>query len=316
MAKTLVNHAAQAGAVRPSKGALGIAFFAIYILWGTTFLAIRVAVEELPPLFAAGSRFLTAGVLLYGFMRLRGTPAPEKTEWRSLGLIALLMFVIDYGALFWAEKYVPSGMAAVLMATMPLTTVVLEMFVFRQQPVRGRLLLAILLGFIGTAVLLCPTQHQQVNVKACLAILAGGTSFAAGSVLNRMLPLPRSKALNAGAAMLLGGAVLLVLSAATGELHPWPHISLRAAGAMAYLIVCGSLMGFTAYLWLLGHMPATRVSSYGYVNPVVAVVLGYFVAGEPVTLRMLAGAAIVLVSIYLVLVLGHGPATPARRAEA
>jgi drug/metabolite transporter (DMT)-like permease len=301
MAKTTVIETPANSASKPFDIRVLLAFFAIYVLWGTTFLAIRVAVQEVPPLFAAGARFFVAGVLLYGFMRLRGHPAPTRAQWRSLALIGLLMFVAEYGPLFWAEKYVPSGIASVLEATLPLITLVVETLLFRQQRFHWGHLVSTLLGFCGVGVLLLHRGEQQFGVVPCIAILAGATGWALGSVLNRSLDLPESRPLTAGAGMMLGGGMLLVLSASFGELHPWPHVSMRAALALLYLIVCGSLLGFTAFVWLLARMPATRVASHAYVNPVVAVALGYFVAGEVVTTRTLIGTALVLASVVLIL---------------
>jgi drug/metabolite transporter (DMT)-like permease len=278
-----------------------LSFLAIYVLWGTTFLAIRIAVEELPPLFAAGARFFAAGVLLYGFTRARGEVQPTRKQWRSLLIMALLMFVAEYGPLFWAEKYVPSGVVSVLAATLPVLTMILEMLILRRQALRPALALAVLLGFAGVAVLLLPGGTLHLAVIPCLAILAGTVTWSLGSVLTRSMELPQSRVVAAGAAMMLGGAMLLVLSGAFSELHPVPHISLRAAMALLYLIVCGSLLAFTAFVWLLAHLPATRVSSHAYVNPIVAVALGYFVAGEPVTSRIIVGSVLVLISVFLIL---------------
>jgi len=278
-----------------------LAFAAIYLLWGATFLAIRVAVLEIPPFFTAGVRFLTAGALLYGFMRLRGQPPPSSAEWRSLALTALFLFVATYGALFWAEQYVPSGPTAVIEATLPLTTIGLEVFVFRHQPFRWRQLGAVALGFGAVAWLLLKGGRESFTVLPCLAILGGGIAWSLGAVLTRSMPRPASPPLTAGAQMMLGGAVLLVLSLATGELHAAPHISLRAAVALLYLIVGGSWLGFTAYVWLLARMPATRVASHAYVNPLVAVALGYLVAGEELTPRMLLASCLVLASVFVIL---------------
>lgn len=277
-----------------------MAFFAIYVLWGTTFLAIRIAVEELPPLFAAGTRFFIAGVVLYGFMRLRGQARPTAAQWRNLAVLGLLMFVAEYGPLFWAEKYVPSGIVSVLAATLPILTMVLEMVIHKQR-MRAALAGATLLGFAGVGVLLLPNGKQHFGLIPCLAILAGATTWSLGSVLSRSMDLPKSRPTTAGAAMMLGGGALLALSAAFGEMHPMPHVSLRAGLALLYLIVFGSLLAFTAFVWLLGHMPATRVASHAYVNPIVAVALGYFAAGEVVTLRTLAGTSLVLISVFLIL---------------
>jgi len=277
-----------------------LAFTAIYVLWGGTFLAIRVAVLEIPPFFSSGVRFLIAGALLYGVMRVRGQPSPSTAEWRAIATIALCMFVATYGALFWAEQYVPSGITSVIEATLPITTVALEVFVFRQQPFRWRTLGAVSLGFSGVAWLLL-RNDQPFPGLPCLVILAGGTAWSLGAVLTRSLPRPPSLPLAAGAQMMLGGAVLLALSQATGELQSLPHISLRAGLALLYLIVAGSLAGFTAYVWLLARMPATQVASHAYVNPLVAVALGYFVAGEPLTLPMVLASALVLASVVVIL---------------
>lgn len=278
-----------------------LAFFAVYVLWGTTFLAIRVAVAEIPPLLAAGVRFFVAGILLYGFMHLRGATPPTREQWRNLSLLGVLMFVTVYGPLFWAEKYIPSGVASILEATIPLITIVLEVLVFRQQPFRLRALLSASLGFFGVGVLLFPSGPERLSLMPCLAILAGAVSWCSGSVLNRSLSLPKSKPLIAGAEMMLGGFILLVLSAASGELATRPAFSLRAGAALVYLIVFGSLLGFTAFVWLLARMPATRVASHAYVNPVVAVALGYFMLGEVITARTLIGAGIVLISVFTIL---------------
>jgi drug/metabolite transporter (DMT)-like permease len=283
------------------KVRMALAFFAIYFLWGTTFFAIRVAVEELPPLFAAGVRFFIAGVLLFGFMLAKGKAKPSARQWRNLLVLSLLMFVAEYGPLFWAERYVPSGVVSVLAATIPILTLVLEMLVLRQQRWRAGLAAATVLGFAGVGILLLPGGETHFGIGPCLAILAGCTTWSLGTVLSRSMDLPNARPVTAGATMMLGGAILLSLSAGFGELHPMPNISMRALGALAYLIVFGSLLAFTAFVWLLGHMPATRVASHAYVNPIVAVALGYFVAGEPVTLGTLAGTTLVLISVFVIL---------------
>lgn len=277
------------------------AFSAIYFLWGTTFLAIRVAVEELPPLFAAGTRFFLAGLVLYAFMRVKGEVGPTAKQWRNLALIALLMFVAEYGPLFWAEESVPSGIVSVLAATIPILTLIAEMLILRQQRFRWSVALSSLIGFVGVGVLLLRGNGQTFALTPCFAVLAGSLSWSVASVLSRSLDMPKARPMTAGATMMLGGAGLLVLSAGFGEMHPFPHISLRAALAVLYLIVFGSLLAFTAYVWLLAHMPATRVSSYAYVNPIVAVALGHFLADEPITGHTVMGTGLVLLSVFLIL---------------
>jgi drug/metabolite transporter (DMT)-like permease len=280
-----------------------LAFAAIYVLWGSTYLAIRIAVQQVPPLFAAGSRFFLAGTLLYIVMRLCGRPRPVGREWGNLAGIGSLMFVATYGPVFWAEQYAPSGFTSVLEATLPLITIGLEVFVFRQQRFRWSLLLPIATGFGGVLLLLLHNA-QHVAILPCVAILGGGTAWSLGAVLTRSLVLPKSKGITAGAEMMFGGAILLILSALCGEMHPFPHVSAKAAGALLYLVVAGSLVGFSAFVWLLGRMPATRVASHAYINPVVAVALGYFFAGEVVTVRMLLGTALIVASVALILMKG------------
>src|ERR1700736_1683745 len=193
-----------------------LAFFAIYVLWGATFLAIRVAVLQMPPFLVAGLRFFIAGSLLYGFMRLRGEPSPSVAQWRSIAVMGLFMFVVTYGALFWAEQYVPSGITSVIEATLPITTLTLEVFVFRQQPFRWEMLGSVAVGFGGVAMLLLGNGERSFEVLPCLVILASGVAWSLGAVLIRSMPLPRSRPLTAGGAMMLGGIVLLVLSRLSG----------------------------------------------------------------------------------------------------
>src|SRR5580698_457139 len=293
MSDSVVTNPAALPATGSFRLRIIMAFFCIYFLWGTTFLAIRIAVEELPPLFAAGSRFFIAGAALYLFMRLRGAAPPTRIQWRNLALTGLVMFVAEYGPLFWAEKYVTSGIVSVLAATIPILTLILEIVILRQKHFHASTLISTLLGFAGVGLLMVHIDGGSVSIIPCIAVLLGSICWSLGSIFNRSLDMPKARPVTSGATMMLGGIGLLALSAAIGEMHPFPHVSLRAAGAVLYLIVFGSLVAFTAYIWLLGHMPASRVSSYAYVNPIVAVALGHFAAAEPVTLRTLAGTALV-----------------------
>lgn len=286
---------------RDPKALVVLAFAAIYLLWGGTFLAIRVAVHQIPPLFTAGLRFAIAGLGLFLFMRLRGEANPSRLQWRNLALIGLLMFAITYGGLFWAQQFVPSGITSIIEATLPITTIALEMWVFRTLPFQWRALVGVALGFSGIALLLAQSDAHNLPLGPCLVILLSGVAWSFGTVISAQLILPQSRPLTAGSQMMIGGAILLVLSAVHGDLRPLPHISRSAAFALAYLIVCGSLIAYTAYVWLLARIPATRVASHAYVNPLVAVSLGYFVAGEELTARMLTGALIVIGSVFLIL---------------
>jgi drug/metabolite transporter (DMT)-like permease len=273
------------------------AFFAVYVVWGSTYLAIRIAVETVPPLFAAGIRFAIAGVTLFGWSQLRGARAPSRLEWRNLTILGALMFLASYSGLFWAERTLPSGIASVLVATIPVWTALLEIFVFKRQRLEWTLALAIALGLGGVMMLaLDSSSAGNVNLLPCLAVLASEIAWSSGTIVTTMMKLPESKATSAGAQMMIGGVMLLVVSGAVREIPPLPHISTIAWLAIAYLIVAGSLVAFTAFQWLLTQMPTTVVTSYAYVNPVIALMVGYFLGGEMIGSRAIAGSALVLVS--------------------
>ncbi|HEY3939609.1 MAG TPA: EamA family transporter [Bryobacteraceae bacterium] len=278
-----------------------LAFFAIYFIWGSTYLAIRVAVETVPPFLAAGLRFFLGGAALYLWSRWRGVPAPSKLEWRNLMIVGALMFLLAYSGLFWAEKTVPSGVASVLVAMIPLWTAFLEIFVLRKEHFRWPLVAAFLIGIVGVAILTRNPSAGRLNILACLVLVGCSISWSIGTVISKTLALPLSKLISASGQMLIGGGMLLLLSALAGELKPLPHISLKAAYAIGYLIVAGSIVAFTAYVWLLGRLPATTVTSYAYVNPVVALLIGHWLGQERLGIRTLLGATLVLASVLLIL---------------
>ena len=274
-----------------------LAFFAIYVLWGSTYLAIRVAVESVPPLFAAGIRFVIAGTVLYAWSRVRGAPKPSPGEWRNLSILGALMFLASYSGLFWAEKSLPSGIASVLVATIPVWTALLEIFVFKRQQLRWTLGIAIILGLGGVVTLALDSPSRGgINLLPCLAILASEIAWSLGTIATTMMTLPTSKLTSAGAQMMIGGAMLLLFSGAVGEMSPAPHFSVAAAMAIAYLIVAGSLIAFTSYQWLLTQRPTTIVTSYAYVNPVVALMIGHWLGHEAINARNALGSTLVLAS--------------------
>ena len=280
---------------------VALALFAVYVVWGSTYLAIRIVVATVPPLLAAGVRFTIAGAILYLWCRMRGAPRPPRMQWRNLSILGALMFLATYSGLFWAEKTLPSGIAAVLVATLPIWMALLSIFVLKREKMRWQLLAAICLGFTGVIVLALGSGLGHGNVLACLAVLGSEIGWAVGSVTSKRMTLPKSKLMSAGGQMLTGGVMLLAFSALAGELRTAPHISLRAALGIGYLIVAGSIIAFTAYVWLLGQMPATTVSSYAYVNPVVALLIGHWLGQEALGLRTVLGAGLVLASVLLIL---------------
>src|ERR1700721_1917333 len=281
-----------------------LAFAVIYLAWGATFVAIRIAVGVIPPFLAAAIRFLIAGLLLYGFVRLRGAPRPTPREWRSLALLGTLVVFLDYSAYFWGERYVSSAAAAMIAGTIPLITGLLEMLVFRQRAFRWSALLTIALGFTGVAVLVSGQVKGGQPLLPSLVLIGGCVAWSLGMVLARSIPLPSSRAIAAGAEMSIGGAFLLILSAANGELRHIPHIGWRPALAMVYLIFIGSLLAFTCFAWLLKHVSASKAASHAFVNPAVAVALGAWVLGEAGARPAVAGTALILVSVFCILRFG------------
>jgi drug/metabolite transporter (DMT)-like permease len=278
-----------------------LSFFAIYFIWGSTYLAIRISVEYLPPLFAAGVRFFVAGGALYLFAQHKAEAWPTARQWRNLAGLSVIMFTINYAALFWAEKYIPSGIASVLVATIPLWTILFETILLSKEYFRLQLLLSIAIGFGGVSILMLHRGEGGLHLLPCLVILCGSFCWSLGSVLSRSIELPASRPLIAGAEMMIGGILLLLSSLALGEMHSRPHFTMPAVMALLYLIIFGSLLAYTAYVWLLSHMSATRVASYAYVNPVVAVAIGHWAGAEPVSLRTILGTVLVLFSVLFTL---------------
>jgi drug/metabolite transporter (DMT)-like permease len=282
-----------------------LAFAIIYFVWGSTFLAIRVGVREVPPFLLAGMRFLVAGIVLYGWMRARGTPSPTAREWSAATFLAILIFVFDYGLLFWAERRVPSGIAAVMMATIPVFMAIAEIVFLRTQRLTLRLGLALLVGLAGVAVLVGHTMslgEAPVDTAGACALIAAAVSWSVAASLTRKLPLPAAKAMSSGAQMLAGGVLLTLTAALLGEFRGFHvrAVSLGAWLALAYLIVAGSIVAFTAYVWLIHHESPTKVGTYAYVNPVVAVLVGYFLGGEAIGPRTMVGTVLVLVGVVVI----------------
>jgi drug/metabolite transporter (DMT)-like permease len=291
-----------------------LAFAIIYFVWGSTFLAIRVGVREVPPFLLAGMRFLAAGIVLYAWMRTRGTPSPTAREWGAASFLAILIFVLDYGLLFWAERRVPSGIAAVMMATIPVFIALGEIIFLQTQQFTFRLGLALLVGLGGVAVLVGhsgKSGEAPVNTVGACALIVAAISWSTAASLTRKLPLPSAKAMSSGAQMLAGGVLLLLSAALLGEFRGFhvEAVSREAWLALAYLIVAGSIVAFTAYVWLIHHESPTKVGTYAYVNPVVAVLLGYFLGGEAIGPRTIVGTLLVLVSVVVI------TTTPKKKVE-
>jgi drug/metabolite transporter (DMT)-like permease len=250
-------------------------------------------------------RFLVAGLVLYGWMIAQGERSPSGRQWMSALLLALLIFVLDYGLLFWAEQRVPSGIAAVMMATIPAFMALSEIIVLRSQRLTVRLALALLIGIGGVAVLMSPSLNlggAPIDRVGAVALIIAAMSWSVSSALTRKLPLPASKVMSSGAQMLVGGVLLAFTAAALGEFRNFHALAVSRGAwlALLYLIVAGSIVGFTAYVWLIHRESPTKVGTYAYVNPVVAVLVGYFLGGEALGLRTILGTLFVLVSVVMI----------------
>jgi drug/metabolite transporter (DMT)-like permease len=282
------------------------ALIAVYIVWGSTYLAIRFAVESIPPFLMAGVRFLIAGTILFTVRRLLGDPLPTRREWKSAAIVGLFLLVGGNGGVSWAEQRVDSGIAALLVGASPLWMVLLD--AIRPHGIRpGWLVLAgVLIGFSGIAVLVGPGQwsgsEMKVDALGVAALLFGTFLWAAGSLYSRTACLPRSALMGTSAEMLVGGAGLVILGTATGE---WGRLDLSAivphsVWGFLYLVFFGSLVGFAAYTWLLRVAPTPLVSTYAYVNPLVAIFLGNLLASEPLTPRILLAALVIVSAVVLI----------------
>ena len=282
-----------------------LAFAIIYFVWGSTYLAVRVGVREVPPLILAAMRFSVAGLVLFGWMLARGERAPSIREWRSASILGMVIFLFDYGLLFWAEQRVPSGIAAVMLATIPVFMALSEIIFLRTQRLTIRLALALLIGLGGVGVLMSRALNlgdAPIDKWGAVALIFASISWSIASVLARKLPLPSSKVMSSGAQMLTGGILLTVAAGAFGEFrnfHPGA-VSREVWFALLYLIVAGSIIGFTAYVWLIHHESPTKVGTYAYVNPIVAVLVGYFLGGEGLSARTILGSVFILISVVVI----------------
>jgi drug/metabolite transporter (DMT)-like permease len=290
---------------RPPSWKILLAFAIIYFVWGSTYLAIRVGVQEVPPFLLAGMRFTAAGIVLYGWLRLTGTPSPSRREWLAATFLGTLIFLLDYGCLFWAEQRVPSGIAAVVLATIPVFITLMEIIFLHTQRLTMRLSLALLVGLCGVAVLVNHSfafGEVPINRAGAFALLFAAFTWSIATILTRRLPLPASKPMSAAAQMFSGGLQLFILAALTHEFSGFhlQAVSATAWWSLIYLIIAGSIMGFTAYIWLLHYESPTKVGTYAYVNPVVAVAVGYFIGKEAIGPRTLLGTLLILISVVTI----------------
>jgi drug/metabolite transporter (DMT)-like permease len=290
---------------RPSRLKLVMAFAAVYVIWGSTYLAIRYAVETLPPLLFAGTRFMVAGLMLYAWARARGAARPQPANWRTALIIGGLLLLGGNGAVVLAERTVPSGLTALLIATEPLMVVLLDWARHGGLRPTGRVAMGLALGMIGMFILIGPagmSGASEINLFGAALVILATISWAAGSLYAARTRLQLSPALFAGMQMLAGGALLVIVGLARGELNNFAFaaVSLRSLVSLGYLIVFGSLVAFTSYSWLLRVTSPSLAATYAYVNPVVAVLLGWAFAGEALNLRTMIAAAVIVAAVVLI----------------
>lgn len=290
----------QAIPAAPSRALVVAAFAAIYVIWGSTYMAIRVAIETLPPFLMAGLRFTTAGALLYAWAWAHGAPRPTARQWLSTALVGGLLLLCGNGLLCWAELRIPTGLAALIIATVPLWMMV-ERWALEGDRPPGLALIGLGLGFVGLVVLVGPSlvAHAGIDMTGVALTLFGAICWGTGSVLSRRVDLPASPLMATAMEMLTGGVLLLVVAAAWGDTSrlDMAGFTPHAWMALGYLITFGSLVGFTAYVWLLGVVSPAAVSTYAFVNPLVAMLLGWMFLGETMSGRMLVATAITLVGV-------------------
>jgi drug/metabolite transporter (DMT)-like permease len=283
-----------------------LALIAVYITWGSTYLAIRFAVETIPPFLMAGVRFLIAGAILYTWRRLAGDPAPARFHWRSAIIIGLLLLLGGNGGVVWAEQRVASGIAALIVGSAPLFMVLIDALRPGGQRPNWQTGSGVLVGFMGIALLISPSQWTgnglQMDGPGVVVLLFASLLWAVGSLYNRSAHLPASPLLGTGMEMLAGSAGLFIMGTLTGE---WGRLELaaitpRSLWGLLYLITGGALVGFACYTWLLRVAPTPLVATYAYVNPLIAIFLGNLLAKEALTPRLLIAAVVIVSAVALI----------------
>ena len=282
-----------------------LAFAAIYIIWGSTYLAIRFAVETLPPFLMLAARFGVAGLLLYWWLRLRGLPRPPGQEWIGSAVVGGLLLVGGTGAVAWAEQWIPSGLAALIVAIVPMWMVLLDWLRPDGRHPTASVVAGLVMGLAGVVLLVGPVElggGGRMQYLGAAAVVAGTISWATGSVFGSSFRVPEVPRMAAALQMTMGAALLLTFGTLRGEWSQFDlaGVSMRSGLSLLYLIVFGSIIAFAAYVYLLRVSTPARVGSYAYVNPVVAVFLGWALADEPVTGRTLLAAAVIITGVVLI----------------
>lgn len=288
------------------KTRIWVALIALYIVWGSTYLAIRFAVETIPPFLMAGSRFLISGLILYAWRRLAGDPAPSARQWRSAIIVGLLLLLGGNGVVSWAEQHVPSGIAALMVASVPLWITLIDALRPGGTKPDWKIVLGLIVGFVGIMLLVTSragrSPTDEMDFTALMALVLAAVLWSVGSVFSHGADLPESSLLGTGIEMLGGAAGLFLVGLASGELRTLHLDTVSSASllGLAYLVVFGSLIGFVSYAWLLRAAPLSLVSTYAYVNPVVAVFVGAWLGSELLNARIILSALVIIGSVVVI----------------
>jgi drug/metabolite transporter (DMT)-like permease len=304
-------------AAPPKKIALIAAFAALYIIWGSTYLGIRFAIDTIPPLLMAGTRFLLAGLIMHMIARWQGAPRASLAEWRTSLIVGACLLLGGNGGVTLAEQYVSSGLASVMVATVPIYIALLAWAMGTAPKPSPIVWLGLAGGFVGVGILVGPALHFTPSETShpgigMLILLCSSFLWSAGSIYATKAKTASSPFLAAGQQMLCGGALLTLAGVVTGELHRFDagRVSLLSVGSFAYLVIIGAVVGFTAYIWLLRHCNPAKVATYAYVNPIVAVLLGAMFAGETLAARAMLATGLIIGSVALVITVQQSKSKP------
>ncbi|MDP2303313.1 MAG: EamA family transporter [Ignavibacteria bacterium] len=290
---------------RSSTLKLILAFAAVYIIWGSTYLGIRIAIESIPPFLMAGTRFVIAGSILYIIARIKSNEKLTLIHWRSGLIIGGLLLLGGNGGVVWAEQFVPSGLTALLVSTVPIWIIIMNWMLPNGEKITLKTVIGVFLGFIGLFLLVNPhdlTKSGGVDLIGAGVLLFATFTWAIGSIYSNHAVLPKSKIMTVAIEMISGGILLLIFSFITGDVSKFSieEVSTRSVLSLIYLIIFGSIIAFTAYMWLLGAAGPSKATTYAYVNPVVALLLGWFFVDEIITMEIVIAMVIILSAVALI----------------
>lgn len=291
----------------PSQALVVAAFAALYVIWGSTYLAIFIAIKNIPPFLMAGTRFLIAGLLLYTWCRLKGQPTPDLRSIAKISISGILLLFIGNCGLVWVEQYLPTGLAAIMIATVPLWYVLLDKHQWKFHFANKQIILGLLIGFAGVLSLFTGKDSfnfyaDKMKLISFFVLVFGSICWVIGSLYAKYKPSNGSTGMKAAVQMMAAGILSLVTGISSGELHQfsWGNVSTQSMMALLYLITFGSLIGYMSFVWLLSVRPPSLVGTYAYVNPVVAIFLGWLIANEPITWHQVLALTIILAGVIIV----------------